>query len=259
MPFPDSQRVIFGKNPLEEVVCQLRFPPVLRVEADAAGLAVFQERVRHRFPLYRRTSSGMPMGMLVPPQILQIMAGAGASVAHEFVSADEIWKISLTREFLAVTTSRYADWSDFKTFLQPAFDALTEAFSPSFFQRVGLRYRDRIDRARIGLIDVPWPELLIPPVLGELSDAVVGPHIEHVARELIVELTEDAGRVRIVHGLQRENDALTYIIDSDFFLERQTETGEVPHVLEAFNRRAGRLFRWFITRRLHEAMEPRVG
>src|SRR5258708_3090502 len=49
----------------------------------------------------------------------------------------------------------------------------------------------------------------------------------------------------------------TYIIDCDFFTEKQTETKVVGNVLDAFNRRAGHLFRWHITQRLHAAMDPR--
>ncbi len=255
MPFPDSPRVLFGKNPLEEVVCQLRFPPILRVDAESAGLASFQERVRQRFPLYRRTVMPLPMGLNIPPQFLQAMAG-GSAGAHEFVSADEVWQLSLTRDFLALTTRRYTEWSDFKARLQDPVEALCDVFSPTFFQRIGLRYRDRIDRASLGLSDVPWRELLVASVIGELGDDTIGPYVEHVARELVVRLSDDAGRVRIVHGLQRENEVSAYIIDSDFFLEGNLEKGAVAHALDAFNRRAGRLFRWCITRRLHDAMEP---
>jgi len=61
MPFPDSKRAFYGKNPLEEVVCQLRFPPILRIEVETP--AVFQDKVRQVFPLYKRLTVVPPLGM----------------------------------------------------------------------------------------------------------------------------------------------------------------------------------------------------
>jgi uncharacterized protein (TIGR04255 family) len=136
-------------------------------------------------------------------------------------------------------------------------EALTKLYAPAFFLRIGLRYRDRIDREKLGLQSVPWRELLRPEALGELGDDRIGPHVAHILRELLVRLSEDAGHVRVVHGLQRDGERLTYIIDSDFFTDKQTDTKAVGNALDAFNRRAGHLFRWYISTRLHDAMDPR--
>lgn len=254
MPFPESKRVFYGKNPLEEVVCQLRFPPILRINTEAP--ATFQDRVRAVFPFYQKTSTSVQVLRQLPQELAQALAGSAGTV-HEFKSADRVWTLSLTRDFIALTTTGYKDWQDFKQKMGGPLEALTEIYEPAFFVRTGLRYRDRIDRDGFGLGDVNWKELLRPGALGELADETIGPHIEHVLRELIVRLTGDAGQVRIVHGLQREGDKLSYIIDSDFFTEKQTEIKAVSDVLDAFNRRAGRLFRWYITSQLHEAMLPR--
>src|SRR5262249_7426842 len=116
MPFPDSKRVFYGKNPLDEVICQVRFPPVLRIDTEPP--AGFQERVRAAFPLYRSTAPAqisLPSG--VPQQLLQIIAGVGSST-HEFLTADQVWKLSLARDFLALTTSRYHDWPNFRARLE---------------------------------------------------------------------------------------------------------------------------------------------
>jgi hypothetical protein len=60
--FPDSARVIYGKAPLTGVVCQLRFPPILRIES--APPADFQDRIREQFPLLeRRPQSPTPPGI----------------------------------------------------------------------------------------------------------------------------------------------------------------------------------------------------
>ena len=49
MPFPDATRVIFDANPLDEVICQVKFPPILRIETDPAA---FQDQIRAEYPNY---------------------------------------------------------------------------------------------------------------------------------------------------------------------------------------------------------------
>lgn len=253
MPFQESKRVLYGKNPLEEVVCQLRFPPILRIDAEAP--AAFQDRVRETFPLYRRAATPM-LALPLPPEVMQALGGGGGAV-HEFATANEACTLSLSRDFIALTTKDYKEWADFKNKMLAPLEALISIYTPAFFTRVGLRYRDRIDRDLFGVADKSWHELLKAEALGELADAAIGPHVEHILRELVVRLTPTSGRVRIVHGLQRENERVNYVIDADFFTEEQTNTKVVNDVLDAFNRRAGHLFRWYITPELNRAMEPR--
>lgn len=50
MPFPESKRVFYVKNPLAEVICQLRFPAILRIGAESPH--EFQERIRDHLPLF---------------------------------------------------------------------------------------------------------------------------------------------------------------------------------------------------------------
>ncbi len=257
MPFPESPRVFYGKNPLEEVVVQLRFPPVLRVQAETP--APFQDQIRAAFPLYGRpaTLSGLslPMPLSIPPELMQLIAG-GTQPAHEFRSADRIWTLTLNRDFIALSTTTYTKWSEFRDQLAKPLAALREIYSPAFFTRIGLRYRDRIDRKKLGLEGVPWTDLLNPQVLGELADPNIGPNVEHMLREIVIRLSGDEGRVRVVHGLEQAGQH--YVIDADFFIEGQIETGAAQNVLHSYNRRAGRLFRWCIQDRLHRAMDPRT-
>ena len=68
--FPDAPRVVYEKNTLEEVKCEIRFPPILEIEASPP--AAFQESVRIAFPYFEtKTSVKLPAG--VPPAIAQVM------------------------------------------------------------------------------------------------------------------------------------------------------------------------------------------
>lgn len=54
MPFPEVKRVIYKKNPLHQVICQLRFPPILKVDAEIPS--IFQEKIRGEFPNFKETT-----------------------------------------------------------------------------------------------------------------------------------------------------------------------------------------------------------
>ena len=150
MAFPDAERVIYDKNPLVEVICQLRFPPVLRIDVDPP--AAFQERVRADYPFYELKSAvQFPAG--VPPEIAQLV-GAGLPFAgqkwHEFASQDRAWDLKLSREFISLACRSYTRWEDFRQRLAGAFEALMTQYRPSFVTRIGLRYQDIIRRALAG-------------------------------------------------------------------------------------------------------------
>jgi uncharacterized protein (TIGR04255 family) len=50
MPFPDSPRAIYRMNPLDHVICQLRFPPILMIDSKPPN--EFQDAIRKEYPLY---------------------------------------------------------------------------------------------------------------------------------------------------------------------------------------------------------------
>lgn len=262
MPFPESERVIYRINPLERVICQLRFPTILRIETELP--AEFQELIRSEYPLFSQKADepgSLPQAFLeeLPPEIRSHWLSPSVTKNYEFVSKDEDWKINLTSGFIALTSFRYRRWEEFKDHLVGPFEALRRVYQPTFFTRIGLRYQDVIWRSVLNLRDIPWSDLLQPYILGALA----APHIpdENVlvsSQTVVIRLLKDYGQVRIRHGLARRpgSEEIGYIIDSDFSSEERTEADYVLERLNAFNRRGRRLFRWCITDRLHQAMEP---
>ena len=118
MAFPDVERVIYATNPLDEVICQLRFPPVLKV--DAGPPVTFQERICANYPFYK-SASGLHLGPMVPPNFAELVAKDFPSIAshtaHQFGSKDGEWTLLLSRESLTLTCKRYRWWEDFRTAL----------------------------------------------------------------------------------------------------------------------------------------------
>ena len=55
MPFPKKDRIIFTKNPLTDVICQLRFPSILKIDTEVP--AKFQDKIRDVFPNFTESSA----------------------------------------------------------------------------------------------------------------------------------------------------------------------------------------------------------
>lgn len=249
-PIPETPRVFYAKNPLEEVLCQLRFPAILRIDTEPP--ARFQERLRPAFPVLKE--SGVAQADVpIPAEVIRFMGLSGGAVFN-FTSQDENWTAGLSRDFLALSARKYESWELFKRQLDAPLAALLEEYRPAFFTRVGLRYRDVIRRSVLGLDGVPWSKLLKPHVAAELASGAED-EIEQVAHQFDMRIA--GGRVRVQHGLGKDpGGEIVYVIDADYFNSERTETGNAIRTLDNFNRIAGHLFRWCIADRLDAAMEP---
>jgi uncharacterized protein (TIGR04255 family) len=258
MAFPDAERVIYEKNPLEEVICQLRFPPVLKIEAEPPS--GFQERIRADYPFYQaKPALKFPAG--IPAELAALLATGlpAGPAAHEFTSRDEKWTVALTREFIALTCRNYDRWENFKEHLRAPLEALQALYSPAFFTRIGLRYRDVLRRSALELDQFSFAELLQPWIAGALAAPEVSQDVEHSAEELVVRLPDHQSHVRVHHGLAPDGKSQEqcYVIDADFFSDQQTEAPHAIERLNFLNKQSRLFFRWCIQDRLHRAMQPR--
>lgn len=266
MPFKDTNRVIYKKNPLIEVVCQLRFPRILSINEKLP--AVFQERIRGEYPLFevanehqQRVSIEATGENVAPvPRITQ----SEVIKNYKFTSADGIWHINLTSTFLALSTSAYTTWDDFLSRLQEPLNALIEIYKPAFFERVGLRYVDAFRRSVLGISDVPWGELIQPFALGFLSNEDIKDDIRGFSSVTEIDIGDGAmarvntalayvGNANI--GSEAGQSELSYIVDSDMYYGKKS-IEDTKETLDKLHGTASKLIHAVITDKLHEAMEP---
>ena len=263
MPFPDAPRVIYENNPLEQVICQIRFPTILRIITELP--ARFQDAIRQEYPLFDTKNE---IKLKLPPQLLEKMPfdflnllDASQEKAYNFTSVDEQWTISLTKDFISLTANNYIRWEEFREHLRVPFEALLSEYTPTFFSRVGLRYQNVIRRSVLGLGNTPWSELLQPYIAGPLAaPGLNSDSVENTTQIVEILLENDYGKVKIRHGfaVDKTTEEICYLVDNDFFAEKIERSEDVLDRLERFNRRARRLFHWCITPKLHEAMEPQI-
>ena len=261
MPFPETkQKIIYRKNPLDRVICQLRFPPILKIDTELP--VKFQESIRNDFPEFREKEETMlPIpqkdGQEIPLEMLRNIMSTKIK-NYEFASEDGLWRINLTRTFVALTSLKYERRSQFQQKLETPMRSLIEIYQPAYFSRIGLRYVDIIKRSLLNISNVNWSELLKPYILGLLGSEEVCSDVKSFEAKYEIQLEDNGGTARVTTGLVNweEKSEQCFMIDTDFFITEKTRIEDAESKLDFFHIRASRLIQWLITDRLHTAMEP---
>ncbi len=261
MLFSNEDRVIYDNSPLHEVICQIRFPDILAIEAKEP--ADFQEAIRADFPRYL-LKKDQPV-----PKITGFVNGAPqlerpAPVSnYHFVSADNMWKLNLTRNFIALSTLRYTTWEDFAKMLDKPLAQFIKIYQPAFFQRIGLRYLNLISRKKLDLEGTPWSDLIQSPYLGPLAEEDV--REQTVMKSSIdVEMMLDSSCRAKIHagpgtikantpGAKQDTEP-KFILDIDISMNGNIDIPMSAGSLETLHGHSTRIFRGAITQELHEAM-----
>ena len=223
MPFPEFSRVVYQKNPLQQVICQLRFAPILRIDSEPP--TKFQEAIRREYPLLRENREGelhVSAELLnnLPVDLKPLFSPFNKQrKEYSFTSLNEQWVIGLSRESISLVTTQYRRWEEFFQHFDNPFRTLLTEYEPVIFTRIGLRYQNVIRRSQIGLEGAAWSTLLRPQIAGLLAASDIGPEI--IASTITVSeinLVDQLGSVKIRHGfaIDETNHEECYLIDSDF-------------------------------------------
>jgi uncharacterized protein (TIGR04255 family) len=249
MPFPPAPRVRYRRTSLRDVVCQIRFTPVLRIEQESP--ATFQEAARRAdFVGYERHEvasipliSGLALPMPIRPQRIE----------HRFVTREKTSFIVLAQDFVAVSTSAYQGWETFKPHVELAVRSLIDAYEPAHATRVGLRYTNVIVRSDLGLEGVAWRELLAPELLGMLASH---DDVDGVSQQVTFAADASLARGRLAHGLVEFDDNTGYLIDTDYWRDGEISFADAIDVLDPLHARTWDTFAACLAPRLVEAMQP---
>jgi len=264
MPFPVTPRAVYQRNPLTDVGAHFRFPPILAIGAGPP--AVFQERIRAEYPLYARQGlqPNLPREIAGFLRQLQIQGALEGASYHQFSTADKQQTIILNPETLSVLSKTYQRWETFAESVNRARAALEEVYQPAFYTRTGLKYVDVIDREMLGLQNEPWTNLIRDKLVGLLSATELGDEVtEHVTTTSVLVRDVPGGVAKLQFGLQRRvqpGSAIAaqtvFVMNADFSTNQQTAPANVENILVRFNRVAGNFFRWAISERLRDALQP---
>src|SRR6516162_3294405 len=99
MRFPKAERVIYGANPLAQVICQIRFFPLLAIGSQLP--VEFQTRLRQAYPkLSISQGLAVQIGGSTPTSV-------PADHSYTFATADDSSRVELAKDSLTLTTTAY--------------------------------------------------------------------------------------------------------------------------------------------------------
>lgn len=257
--FSNESRCRYRRNPLAEVICQLRFPEILSISEKAP--VDFQEAIRSEFPQFqRRQETPMPRLTGVPGNMT--LQNQPATINYHFSSADGVWRVNLTSRFISLTCTKYTCWEDFARKLDQPLAAFIRIYKPAYFERIGLRYLNFISRGELGLGTTPFRELFAPCYLGILAEDEVSETSAarcNVDAELALRggcrVKLHAGPGLVKRGGQQDKE-VKFIFDQDLFMPGQVPVNLSAGALQTLHTQADSIFRGAITKELHDAMEP---
>lgn len=259
MLFAEGTRYSYAHSPLIEVICQLRFPTILSIGAKEP--ADFQEAIRHEFPRYVARQEMPPPTVSRAGTTTPQMEQPAAITNYNFVSADGLWKLNLTKDFIALSTLSYRSWEDFAAKLDKPLAKFIQFYDPTFFERIGLRYVNALSRKRLGLEESLWDDLIQPMYLGVLCEPDVDE--KTVTKSSVdTELTlADGCRFKCHAGpgllsSGKQDGEVKFILDGDFSVHGSTTPGKVPALLQDMHTHADAFFRSAITDELFDALVP---
>jgi len=265
------ERVEYQNNPLAEVVCQLRFEKLADF-SDAEKTAIRAEFSGLGYTNHREEATFAISLQIGPDRILSNNPVAPQQVRiQHFESADTFWRASISSNFIALTCTKYTRWNDFLPRLLIAARTFLSRHSEAVPLRLGLRYRDVIEREALGLEGVPWHSLIQPFLLGPLapnalaeSETAREEEVSNFLSQSLLRLDNATVLLQSSLLLSADGKRRAFLIDADFFNEGDLEhdlllNSEVlASRLEVLHARAGALFRRGITQELHNALRPRT-
>ena len=254
MNFKEIKRVKYKHNILFEVVFQARFPDIIKISREDP--IEFQDIVRKEgYPEFELDVPLVPQGM--PKELESVVSG---DKTYRFFTAERDWQISLAKNFIAFAcTANYKDYEDFSERLKKILELFDKIYEPSYFTRIGLRYRDIANDTFLRQEGMDIKSFVPDYVFPELSVATDIKSLRKVSQfddgdmktNVIHVLSEASGEFGS-HQLENEE---SYIIDIDCFVESKIERiNDVLTRCNSFKRIIWNIFQWSISDKLRDIL-----
>jgi uncharacterized protein (TIGR04255 family) len=249
-------RSIYRRNPLAEVIAAVKFPRQLTLDEQLP--VQFQEEIKRDFPLLRLKNAILFPMIAVGENAAAAKQAQVATKVFEFLSEDQKYQVTVLPDTLALTTTAYTRWEDFHTRFTRVLKSFHDLYQLPLYTRVGLRYKDIIDRASLGMANVPWDRLVNPDLLRSFT--FFGRDLEDhpsFTASVVVEL--DAAQMRVNYGfVEDERKNVAFLIDTDCYVDpaKIREPADVGSALEGVHKYSSLAFSACISDELHAALQP---
>lgn len=245
------KRVKYQNQPLVEVIYQLRFPTILSINATEP--VEFQEKIRKDYPFFRKIVQENEV------IVNEVKRTSGSETNYEFVSEDKKKKVNLTSSFVAVSSLVYDRWEVFQKVLEPIRKALEDIYKPAFYTRVGLRYKDVIDRTKFCLQGKGWVDLIKPEILGVINTSNQNTLQTWSVNSEFTFPDSDIATKQLFHLAAKVGEPLPVMVfDCDYYKMGNIKLDEVENLSNDLHERSSCFLRSAITEELHNAMKPQA-
>lgn len=239
----------YANSPIIETVCEFRLPPDSKWDLTIPGLVY--EKICDEFP-NKEQRLIKEIDLKHGPQGVEQQIRTNERIL--FLTEDRKTFIQVGTHLLAVNCLKpYPTWNKFKPSIEKAFKALSETIVINTFQRIGLRYINRIE--------IPGQSVKLEdyfefrPFLGKdlpqnMADFIVGGVLQfHDGR--------DSCRVQLSKAVPEKPNNVSFLLDFDFFLAK-SQTVSIKQALEWIDnahQEVEKIFEGCINERLREIFQ----
>jgi uncharacterized protein (TIGR04255 family) len=253
----DFKRVVYKKNPLFEVLCQVRFSEILKLVDGQPS--EFNSAVANDYPIVERFE-GYEL-VAIPSGIAQQPQSSPKKVAQTtFSNFENTWAVTCTSSYLTLTARDYTRWEEFEVRLIKCLTKFMTLYLPGAVTRVGLRYRNIIELETLatenGILDDS--ELIAPEVRGLLGNSMFNNDSFEQAQSSYQSKNGDMTTI-LNFGLVRDlSGKKGFLIDADFSSANQLapQVQLIHEKLTHLHSFSGPVFRACISDKLHELLVP---
>ena len=236
--FPHHPDIPLAAPPLAEVICQVRFPPILRIARDEPS--EFQERIRERFPLldieqgvavkFPAPASGGAPSAEAPPRVFR------------FGSEDSGTFVSLAVDFYALSTQHYTHWTDFAEKLELVQTAVEAVYRPAHATRIGLRYINRFTPQGAQCATMREVLALFRPELTALLQTDAWSQPASLVTQL--NLPDDEAMLTLRTAYSATEEEPFFLLDFDYYEEGRLGFDKLVERCDGYHRVIYNAFRW---------------
>jgi uncharacterized protein (TIGR04255 family) len=236
--FPVKQEIQLKKPPLNEVICQVKFPPILRISKETP--VNFQESIRSRFPELEIEQGVLLQLGISPASENPVMETAPK--LFRFKSQDSQSSVALALDFFALSTNGYIHWSSFQNEFAFVEQAAWKEFSFPYINRIGLRFINRFTQKNTGcktfdeMLDLFRDDM----TCFIRSDAWTEPN-EMISQ---IVLPDDKAKLNLRFGFGNEQKEQFILLDFDYFEDNQLECKNLSGRIESYHTKIYQAFRW---------------
>ena len=246
--FPHYEDLPLQKPPLAQVICQVRFHPILSIVEKPP--ARFQENIRQVFPKLEMRSVLMD----------KELPGSGIALTEfGFKADDDSAEVSLGINFIALVEKRYTHWHTFAKKLKDVYDAFSETHGQITPERIGLRFINNLTMANTSSEDLDQLLGCLRPELSCLIKTEAWSEAKGLISQINLEQNAENMTLRLVHDSSPQPHV---ILDYDYFSDKA-----IPEVLTSdllveitnhFHLVIYDAFRWSLSDKALQAFNPDV-